>query len=95
MIAELEAVGVRQAKAQFSSLAQEVNESGRALTVMRHGKPWVTICPADPGALERKRRREAFRALTASIESYDTDPDWSALGDDTELLAQERVERFG
>ncbi len=95
MLTEMEPVGVRQAKAQFSALAQEVNESGLSLTVMRHGKPWVVICPADFGLREKQRKLEAFRALTASIESCEADPDWSLLGDDADLLAQERVERFG
>lgn len=95
MQTELNPVGVRQAKAQFSALTQEVNATGLAVTVMRNNKPWVVISPAEPSALERRKRLADFKALTAKIESYSADPDWGLLELDRELLAQERAERFG
>lgn len=95
MQAELEPIGVRQAKTQFSALTQEVNATGLAVTVLRNNKPWVKICPADPKALERRKKLEEFRSLTASIESYSADPDWGSLELDDDLLDQERVTRFG
>lgn len=95
MQAQLEPIGVRQAKAQFSALTQEVNSTGLAVTVLRNNKPWVMICPADPTAIDRRKKLEDFKSLTAEIESYPTDPDWGSVELDDDLLKQERMRRFG
>lgn len=96
MSAALTPVGVREAKNRFSSLAAEVNASGCSLTVMKSNVPWVTIVPADPESIERHRRLDKFRALTASIELDDgLEPVWDASVSDRELLNEERVRRFG
>ena len=94
MSAVLTPVGVREAKNRFSSLAAEVNASGCSLTVMKNNAPWVTIVPADPESIERHRRLDKFRALTASIESA-SEPMWDASLSDREILNEERVRRFG
>ena len=91
----LEPVGVREAKAHFSALTEAVNDSGAALTVLKNNRPWVVIQPADAQAAERRRRLEAFHALTARIESDVNEPEWGSLDHDRELLAEERVVRFG
>lgn len=96
--AALEPVGVREAKARFSSLTEAVNELGAPLTVLKNNRPWVVIQPADASAAERRRRLEAFRALTASIEaekSVEAGTAWGSVEHDRELLAEERVRRFG
>lgn len=96
MSAVLTPVGVREAKNRFSSLAAEVNASGCSLTVMKNNAPWVTIVPADPESIERHRRLDKFRALTASIESGSaSEPMWGASLSDREILNEERVRRFG
>ena len=88
-------VGVREAKNRFSELAAEVNATGKTLIVMRNNKPWVTIAPADAASAERRRRAEALKALTQSIESAIDEPSWDASISDKELLAEEREKRFG
>lgn len=96
MSASLAAVGVREAKNRFSALAAQVNASGSPLTVMKNNVPWVIITPADPEALERTRRLERFRALTASVEQdLEEEPVWDSAVSDRDLLNQERVRRFG
>lgn len=96
--ATLEPVGVREAKARFSSLTEAVNELGASLTVLKNNRPWVVIQPADTGAAERRRKLEAFRALTASIEAEKpagAGAAWGSIERDRELLGEERVRRFG
>lgn len=88
-------VGVREAKSRFSALTEAVNELGTSLTVLKNNKPWVVIQPADAQAAERRRKLEAFQALTAKIEADADEPAWGSLELDQELLAQERVTRFG
>ena len=88
-------VGVREAKARFSALTEAVNDSGVALTVLKNNRPWVVIQPADAKTAERRRRLESFRALTARIESDADEPEWGGLDHDRELLAEERMARFG
>ncbi len=69
---------------------------GEPVTVVRHGAPWVTICPASADAIERARRLERFRLLAASIEHSGIDePVWDDAKTDRELLNEERVVRFG
>jgi antitoxin (DNA-binding transcriptional repressor) of toxin-antitoxin stability system len=91
----LQPVGVRQAKSQFSALAEEVNRLGEPLTVMRHNKPWVVISPADTAAMERRRRLKAFHDLTARIEADDEGGAWGSLEEDERLLEEGRSVRFG
>jgi antitoxin (DNA-binding transcriptional repressor) of toxin-antitoxin stability system len=87
-------VGVREAKNRFSELAAEVNATGETLVVMRNNKPWVTIAPADAKAAQRRRRAEALRTLTQSIEAPTEEPEWDASVSDKELLGEERERRF-
>ena len=92
----MEAVGVRFAKNNFSQLASLVNEAGESLTVLKNGKPWVLIAPADPVAVERARKRELFAKLTAKIESKAAEePAWDASLSDRDILGAERMRRFG
>lgn len=95
MATALTPVGVREAKNRFSELATEVNATGRTLVVLRNNKPWVTIAPADAESAERRRRAEALKALTQSIESAADEPAWDASLSDKELLGEERERRFG
>lgn len=97
-VAALESVGVREAKARFSSLTEAVNELGAPLTVLKNNRPWVVIQPADAALAEKRRRLEAFRALTASIEAekpVEAGAAWGSVEYDKELLEAERVRRFG
>ena len=92
----LEPVGTREAKNRFSELTAEVNRSGAALPVLKHGKPWVGIQPASAEAMARRDRLTRFRALTERIErDVEADPAWDADVSDAEPLAEERVKRFG
>ena len=95
MATALTPVGVREVKNRFSELAAEVNATGRTLVVLRNNKPWVTIAPADAESAERRRRAEALKALTQSIESAADEPAWDASLSDKELLGEERERRFG
>lgn len=95
MATALTPVGVREVKNRFSELAAEVNATGQALVVLRNNKPWVTIAPADAESAERRRRAEALKALTQSIESAADEPAWDASLSDKELLGEERERRFG
>lgn len=95
MATALTPVGVREAKNRFSELATEVNATGRTLVVLRNNKPWVTIAPADAESAERRRRAEALKALTQSIEPAADEPAWDASLSDKELLGEERERRFG
>ncbi len=95
-MAQLDAVGVREAKNRFSELTARVNELGTELVVLKNNRPWVTIHPADLGAAERRVRLNQFRALTEAIERDAADePVWDAAVSDRELLDEERVRRFG
>ena len=49
-------VGVREAKNRFSELTSQVNASGSSVMVLKNGKPWVTIVPADETARRRAER---------------------------------------
>ena len=92
----LQPVGIREAKNRFSELAAEVNACGSPLTVLKSGKPWVTICPADASALQRRERLARLRALTASIEQNSAhEPAWDERRSDKDYLGDERMERFG
>lgn len=96
MDALLDPVGAREAKNRFSELAAEVNRTGNALPVMKNGKPWVVIQPASEEAQQRRARLEKFRALTSQIErGMPDEPVWDSTVSDRELLAEERVKRFG
>lgn len=96
MDAALQPVGVREAKNRFSELAAEVNARGVPLAVLKNGKPWVTIEPADAGAAVRRERLARLRALTASIEEgAAAEPAWDPSVSDKELLGDERMRRFG
>lgn len=92
----MQPVGVREAKNRFSELAAEVNAHGSLLTVMKNGKPWVTIHPADADAARRRERLGKLHALTEIIErDADEEPEWDPALSDKELLGDERVRRFG
>lgn len=92
----LEPVGTREAKNRFSELTAEVNRSGAALPVLKNGKPWVVIQPASAEAMARRDRLARFRALTEAIErDADVDRAWDESISDAEMLAEERVRRFG
>lgn len=96
MDALLDPVGAREAKNRFSELAAEVNRTGNALPVLKNGKPWVVIQPASEEVQRRRMRLEKFRTLTLQIEQEVTDePAWDPAVSDRELLAEERVKRFG
>lgn len=92
----LRPVGVREAKNRFSELATAVNECGTSLTVLRNGRPWVVISPADERAAQKRERLSKLRALTALIERDEAnEPDWDPSRTDKELLGDERMRRFG
>lgn len=96
MDALLDPVGAKEAKNRFSELAAEVNRTGSALPVLKHGKPWVLIQPVSDEAIVRRERLRAFRSLTAHVEQDATDePAWDPDVPDTELLGDERMRRFG
>ena len=89
-------VGVREAKRSLSALMARANESGEAITVLKHGRPWAVISPADAQSLERRQKRERLRRLTREIESTrDEEPSWDESVSDAELLGEERMRRFG
>lgn len=96
MDALLDPVGTKEAKNRFSELAAEVNRTGNALPVLKHGKPWVLIQPASDEARARRERLSALRALTARVERDATDePGWNPSVSDADLLGDERMRRFG
>lgn len=96
MDALLNPVGAREAKNRFSELAAEVNRTGNALPVLKNGKPWVVIQPASEEAQRRRARLEKFYALTSQIErGIAEEPAWDSSVSDCDLLAEERVKRFG
>ena len=96
MDAVLNPVGAREAKNRFSEFAAEVNRTGKALPVLKNGKPWVVIQPAGEAARARRARLDAFHALTSLVEQdADTEPAWDHAVSDRELLDEERVRRFG
>ena len=39
-------IGLAEAKKNFSKLTNEVNKTGKPVTVLKNNKPWVIICPA-------------------------------------------------
>lgn len=95
MDAALDFVGVREAKNNFSSLTEKVNELGLPVTVTKNNKPWVVIYPADYEESRRNKRLEAFRRLTRSIELSEIDePEWDASISDKELLAEARLAKY-
>ena len=42
----MQIVGVTEAKAHFSQLTKDVNDTGQPVTVFKNNKPWVIISPA-------------------------------------------------
>lgn len=96
MDALLDPVGAKEAKNRFSELAAEVNRTGNALPVLKHGKPWVLIQPVGDEANARRERLRAFRSLTARVEQGTIDePAWDPDVSDAELLGDERMRHFG
>ena len=92
----LEPVGVRDAKNRFSEFATRVNASGLPLPVLKNGKPWVSIHPADADWQQRRERYERFRALASAIERDAGDePGWDESVTDAELIGRERMRRYG
>lgn len=91
----LENIGVREAKNNFSSLTEKVNELGLPVTVTKNNKPWVVIYPADYESSKRNERLEAFRRLTRSIELVcEDESEWDASKSDKELLAEARAAKY-
>jgi antitoxin Phd len=39
-------IKLSDAKARLSQITEEINRTGRPMTVMKNNKPWVTISPA-------------------------------------------------
>ena len=64
----LEAVGVCEAKNRFSGLTALVNQTGAELVVLKGGRPWVVIQPADAAAEDCRTCLDRLRALTGRIE---------------------------
>lgn len=96
MDALLDPVGAKEAKNRFSELAAEVNRTGAALPVLKHGKPWVIIQPASEEERIRRDRLRAFHALTELVErDAEDEPAWDPAVSDRDLLAEERMRRFG
>ena len=87
-------IGLREAKNTFSALTAQVNRSGVPITVLKNGKPWVTVVPADAEAQRRRERLARFKELTSAIESSE-EPVWDEGVSDDELLNEERMRRFG
>lgn len=94
MEAAAEQIGLREAKNTFSALTSRVNRFGQPVVVLKQGKPWVMIVPADAEAKERLDRLQRLRALTRAIESSE-EPPWDEGKSDKDLLNEERVRRFG
>ena len=95
MDAVLNEIGLREAKNGFSALTARVNQTGMPVTVLKNGRPWVVIAPADAEAERRHERLECLRLLTREIDSFEDEPAWEAGVSDRDLLDEERVRRFG
>lgn len=76
----LEAVGVREARSQFSELTAPVNQTGVELVVLKNSRLWVVIQPADAAAEDRRARLDGLRVLTSRIEGDSAnDPEWDSV----------------
>ena len=73
----MRSVGVLEAKTNLSALLDEVETTGEAIVITRHGKAVARLSPAPvtpaPGALSVAERARAFRDKQAP------DPEWASL----------------
>jgi len=77
-------IGVLEAKTSFTRLIAEVERTGEAVTVTRHGKAAVRIVPVQAPVAGGKVRLDEMRALLArrdarpAVAGFD-DLDWASL----------------
>ncbi|RYE53311.1 MAG: type II toxin-antitoxin system Phd/YefM family antitoxin [Hyphomicrobiales bacterium] len=73
-------VGVLEAKTSFTSLIAEVERTGEAVTVTRHGKAAVRIVPIrTPSPRSGAERAEEIRQLLARRDSRPLLSEWEDL----------------
>lgn len=85
-------VGVLEAKTNLSALIDEVETSGQAIVITRHGKAVARLAPEPsarlagaPGVAERAR---AFR------DSQAPDPEWESLSwEELKAIARDETDR--
>jgi len=85
-------VGVLEAKTNLSALIDEVEASGEAIVITRHGKAVARLSPersgrrSNPAGLAERAR--AFR------DKQPTDPEWASLSwEDLKAIARDDVDR--
>lgn len=63
----MERVGIYEAKSRLSELIEQA-ESGKEVTITRHGKPVAKLVPAQAGQeADRKKIMEELRAFSKTI----------------------------
>lgn len=88
----MRSVGVLEAKTNLSALLEEVETSGEAIVITRHGKAVARLTPERPGrrtpSSELAERARAFR------NDQPKDPDWSSLSwDELKAIARDDADR--
>lgn len=84
-------VGIRELKAQASSIVRQVAEERAPYTITHHGKPIAMIVPIDEiddttdDAIERQAAWERFKLVAQEIRA-----DWPEGVDPVELLSDMR-----
>jgi len=85
-------VGVLEAKTNLSALLDEVETTGEAIVITRHGKAVARLAPEPPapraGSVGMAERARAFRDRQAP------DPEWAALSwEELKAIARDEVDR--
>ena len=92
----MRSVGVLEAKTNLSALIDEVETTGEAIVITRHGKAVARLSPERGADQPRRRlsghelaeRARAFRAKQAP------DPEWSALSwEELKAIARDETDR--
>ena len=89
-------VGVLEAKTNLSALIDEVETSGEAIVITRHGKPVARLAPENE--LRQPRRRLSGPVLAERARAFRDkqapDPEWAALSwEELKAIARDEVDR--
>jgi prevent-host-death family protein len=92
----MRSVGVLEAKTNLSALLDEVETTGEAIVITRHGKAVARLSP-ERGADPLRRRlsgRELAERARAFRDKQAPDPEWAALSwEELKAIARDEVDR--
>ena len=72
------ALGVTEARRQFSNIVEQVQHQGRAYVVERYGKPAAAVVPVEVYERWQREQREFFAAVRELQQRADLSPEEAA-----------------